>query len=155
MIMVNFRDQRKIQFGPPFVAPSRLTPRLEDLLTELQRHRVQRRPHGLSLHCYAGKIILSANPVRTRHIRAHSVEQNYALALRRDAMRPQVLPGATLEFQARHLAYAPEGERSEKHEHNGTCTFRGDPYAWNKFVEKAAVECYMYTNGLREEYQKK
>ncbi|XP_037283796.2 calcitonin gene-related peptide type 1 receptor isoform X1 [Rhipicephalus microplus] len=65
------------------------------------------------------------------------------------------LPGATLEFQARHLAYAPEGERSEKHEHNGTCTFRGDPYAWNKFIEKAAVECYMYTNGLREEYQKK
>lgn len=60
-----------------------------------------------------------------------------------------------LEFQGRHLAHAPVGERSEKHEHNGTCTFRGDPYAVDKFIEKAAVECYMYTNGLREEYQKR
>nr|XP_054917898.1 uncharacterized protein LOC126545698 isoform X1 [Dermacentor andersoni]XP_054917900.1 uncharacterized protein LOC126545698 isoform X1 [Dermacentor andersoni] len=65
------------------------------------------------------------------------------------------LPGTPLEFQGLHLAHAPVGERSEKHENNGTCTFRGDPYAVDKFIEKAAVECYMYTNGLREEYQKK
>ncbi|KAH6944380.1 hypothetical protein HPB50_002892 [Hyalomma asiaticum] len=70
-------------------------------------------------------------------------------------VRLQALPGETLEFQGRHLAHAPVGERSEKHERNGTCTFRGDPYAVDKFIEKAAVECYMYTNGLREEYQKK
>lgn len=69
--------------------------------------------------------------------------------------RLQALPGTPLEFQGLHLAHAPVGERSEKHENNGTCTFRGDPYAVDKFIEKAAVECYMYTNGLREEYQKK
>lgn len=66
-----------------------------------------------------------------------------------------VLPGAALEFQGRHLAHAPEGERSDRHVENETCTFRGDPYTVDEFTKKAAVECYMYTNGLREEYQKK
>lgn len=66
-----------------------------------------------------------------------------------------LVPSGALQFQWSYLAHAPEGERSEAHVENETCTFRGDPYTMEKFKEKAAVECYMYTNGLREEFQKK
>lgn len=66
-----------------------------------------------------------------------------------------LVPIGAVEFQWSYLAHAPEGERSEAHVENETCTFRGDPFTVEKFKEKAAVECYMYTNGLREEFQKK
>ncbi|CAN7991751.1 unnamed protein product [Ixodes hexagonus] len=58
-----------------------------------------------------------------------------------------------LEFQDKYLAWAPVGNRSDDHVENKTCSIRGEPYSVEEFDNKAAIECYMYTNGLRPEFQ--
>ncbi|XP_029851381.3 calcitonin gene-related peptide type 1 receptor isoform X1 [Ixodes scapularis] len=69
----------------------------------------------------------------------------------------QLLLGSVLglEFHGNYPAFAPAGNRSDDQMENATCSIRGVHLDIDHFKKKAAVDCYMYTNGLRPEFQGK